>query len=215
MRNLSFCLCRCVTQHAANTSITLAWLCGWYFISVWPFKRFLQGRGGREDNGSRHYLLLSCRFNIRPHTLWPSPIRMPSGCTCTHSPTRCAHVPNTYWHARAAARGQKACMQGQRSTSHTPTQSCAQEDACWGFALTNIFTLFPGSRCRDLRSLILFPAQSTTYHTHSTAQRTTCVETTIKQCRNVPLCPHLRVPLYFFNSICIHAHACSFFIVIL
>lgn len=51
-----------------NTCITLAWLCGCDFISVWPFKRFLQGRGGREDNGSRHYLLLSCRLNVRPHT---------------------------------------------------------------------------------------------------------------------------------------------------
>lgn len=54
--------------------------------SVWPFKRFLQGRGGREDNGSRHYLLLSCRLNIRPHTVWPSPTRTPSRCTCAHAP---------------------------------------------------------------------------------------------------------------------------------
>lgn len=57
------------------------------FFSVWPFKRFLQGRGGREDNGSRHYLLLSCRLSIRPHTVWPIPTRTPSRCTCTHAPT--------------------------------------------------------------------------------------------------------------------------------
>lgn len=172
---MQMCNTACGLCVHTNTCITLTWLCGWDFISVWPFKRFLQGRGGREDNGSRHYLLLSCRLSIRPHTLWPSPIRMPSGCTCTHALTRCAHVPYTYWHARAAARGQNACLQGQRSASHTPTQSCAQTDACWAFVFSIIFTSFPGSRCRDLRSLILFPAQSTTYHTHSTAQRTTCV----------------------------------------
>lgn len=66
------------------------------FVSVKPFKRFLRGRGGREDNGSRHYLLLSCRLSIRPHTLWPSHTRTPSRCTCTHAPTRCMHVPDTH-----------------------------------------------------------------------------------------------------------------------
>lgn len=73
--------------------------CMWVFVCVWPFKRFLQGREGREDNGSRHYLLLSCWLSIRPHTMWPSQTWMPSGCTCTHSPSQRMHVPNTLTHA--------------------------------------------------------------------------------------------------------------------
>lgn len=79
-----------------NTCVLCAWVCVCViFFSVWPFKRFLQGRGGREDNGSRHYLLLSCRLSIRPHTVWPSPTRTPSRCTCTHAPTRRMHAPGT------------------------------------------------------------------------------------------------------------------------
>lgn len=152
-----------------HACITLAWLCGCDFISVWPFKRFLQGRGGREDNGSRHYLLLSCRLNVRPHTLWPSPIRMPSGCTCTHAPTQCAHVPDAYWHARAVARGQNVCLQGQRSRSHTPTRSCAQTDARCTFAL---HINFWGSCCRDLCSWSLVPAQRTSYPQYSEENHT-------------------------------------------
>lgn len=71
----------------------------WVFVCVWLFKRFLQGREGREDNGSRHYLLLSCWLSIMAHTMWPSQTRMPSGCTCTHSPSQRMHVPNTLTHA--------------------------------------------------------------------------------------------------------------------
>lgn len=67
-------------------------VCVRFSLSVWPFKRFLQGRGGREDNGSRHYLLLSCRLNIRPHTVWPSPTRTASRCTCAHAPMRRVHA---------------------------------------------------------------------------------------------------------------------------
>lgn len=108
-----------------------AWVSACDFISVWPFKRFLRGRGGREDNGSRHYLLLSCRLSVRPHTLRPSQTRTPSGCTCTHAPTRRAHVPNTYWHTHAAVEGRPACIQSLISASwhilhrrsHTPTFS--------------------------------------------------------------------------------------------
>lgn len=73
-------------------------------LSVWPFKRFLQGRGGREDNGSRHYLLLSCRLNIRPHTVWPSPTRTPSRCTCAHAPARRVHAAGNTANAHAHVR---------------------------------------------------------------------------------------------------------------
>lgn len=175
------------------TCIALAWLCGCDFISVWPFKRFLQGRGGREDNGSRHYLLLSCRLNVRPHTLWPSPTRMPSGCTCTHAPTQCVHVADTYWHARAVARGQNVCVQGQRSRSHTPTRSCVQADARWTFAFYIISMSFWGSCCRDLSSLIVVPAQSTSYLLYSTKNHTCAfVEETYKamyKCRSTCIWP--------------------------
>lgn len=107
-------------------------LCVCDFISVWPFKRFLQGRGGREDNGSRHYLLLSCRLSVRPHTLWPSLTWTPSGCTC-------AHVPNIYCHPHVVVQGQRLCMQGLISTcshslhrkSRKPTCSRTHTDEHW------------------------------------------------------------------------------------
>lgn len=66
-------------------------------------------------------------------------------------------------------RGQNVCVQGQRSASHTPTQSCAQTDACWVFAFSIIFTSFPGSCCRD-RSYSLHQAPLTIH----TVQHRTC-----------------------------------------
>lgn len=42
-----------------------------------PLKGSCGAKGEEEeDNGSRHYLLLSCRLSVRPHTLWPSQIWM-------------------------------------------------------------------------------------------------------------------------------------------
>lgn len=113
---------------------------------------------------------------------------MPSGCTCTHAPTQCAHVPDTYWHARAVARGQNVCVQGQRNRSHTPTRSCVQADARWTFAFYIIFMSFWGSCCRDLSSSLVVPAQSTSYLLYSTNNHTcACVEETYKathKCRS-------------------------------
>lgn len=80
--------------------------------SVWPFKRFLQGRGGREDNGSRHYLLLSCRLNIRAHTVWPSPTRTANRCTCAHAPTRRVHGQASMHLCRNDARARNKVKKG-------------------------------------------------------------------------------------------------------
>jgi len=69
-------------------------------ISVWPFKRFLRGRGGGEDNGSRHYLLLSCRLSVRPHTLSDTDAKWMHLHTCsptTHTHTRTRHRLTRAW----------------------------------------------------------------------------------------------------------------------
>lgn len=112
----------------------------------------------------------------------------------TCSDTMCARPP-TRTDTHVKRRGDEIHARRARG-AHTPTQSCAQTDVCWELTFSIISTSFPSSRCRDLHSLILFPAQSTTYTQHS-AKNHTCarVETTIQQWRNAFLYVHMHAPL--------------------
>lgn len=144
----SMCVCLCtVYMHVC------AWvMCMCVFISVWPFKRFLRGRGGREDNGSRHYLLLSCRLSVRPHTLWPSQTQTPSGCTCTHAPTRCTHVPDTLTHTRLCRDDPHAC---RAWSAHADTFCIEKVTHTYAFSHPHRCTLNTHTSLLSKRSLIL------------------------------------------------------------
>lgn len=139
MRNLAKVCLHCV--HMSH--VIMHWMCAsvlsmcegvhlCVFLPVFgPLKSSCRGRGGREDNGSRHYLLLSCRLSIRPHTLWPSQTRTASECTCTHALTRRMHIPKTHWHTRLCRDDLHTCKSWSDpdTKSHTPTHSHTQMHA--------------------------------------------------------------------------------------
>lgn len=186
------CSAACGLCLHTNACIALAWLCGWDFISVWPFKRFLQGRGGGEDNGSRHYLLLSCWLNIRPHTLWPSPIRMPSApAHMLRHDVRTS--PDTYRHARETARGQNYVRAGpEEHRSHTYAVLCP--DRCMlGIDISHHFRIIPKQPLQGFTQLDIISCTKCDLH----AAQHTCarVGTTIQQWRNAFLYVHRHAPL--------------------
>lgn len=198
------CACKCVCN----------------FISVWPFKRFLRGRGGREDNGSRHYLLLSCRLSIRPHTQWPSQTQTPSGCTCTHAPTRRTNAPNTYLHTHGLVEGQPACTQSPISTcwhilhrkSLKPTHPHTHTDAQWAHTLPFFLkeVSYWGRTGRVLHVLARsFPRQKIDGWLEQGHRRRN-VTVWLQTCR-CGLCLYLCAPLCTYIRGCSSVCFCSFF----
>lgn len=73
-----------------------------------------------EDNGSRHYLLLSCRLRVRPHTLRPSQIRMHKWMYLHTRPERArTRSPSRRWCTRMSGE----CCE-ERGGGHTRSLKC-------------------------------------------------------------------------------------------
>lgn len=103
-----FAWCTCVTQFVyvqcvcvsiLYTCIVYAWVCVCDFSVFGPLKGSCRAEGEEKITGAD--IICFCHVDLASGlTHWPSPTRTPSGCTCTHAPTRRTHPTHTDTHMR-------------------------------------------------------------------------------------------------------------------
>lgn len=182
-----------------------------------PLKGSCRAEGEEKITGAD--IICFCHVDLTSGLTHCGPVRY--ACQVylhTCSDTMRARPPPTRTDTHVKRRGDELrARRDQRSTGHTPTQSCAQTDACGELTFSHhfpiIFPSFPSSRCRDLHSLIVFPA-----HAQHSAENRTCarVEATVQQWRNAFLYVRMHAPLSLGGcnmdvTGCAHASCCCTF----